>query len=1031
MATPQQLAQMAGLAPAPAGGSGGNGNTPSGLASLAGLTDTKAPAPVAATTTAAPKAEHGVGGFLHNLGADTEAAATGFVPGVAHMVSTAGEDVGARAGNILGLVSNKTEERKVAAANKLGAQIVHGFVGPFEPLAHGDVNGFLHNVYAHPLNPILSLATIATGGGSVAAKAGALADKAGLVDSAGTIANLGKAQDITVPGFGEKVGATDESAEPITVKQSSRNPVIRVRQQTVNALLKKLPDDTKVVGSTARAARVLKKNTGLNADRLTAASVAHSNAYSKLDNEQQAAFHLVANGVHPHELSDLLKENEAAGMKVSKGTQKVLANPKVIHLYEHYEDDPQLVDALQKGEELSNRLTQEKVDRNLISEKTAAESPYRTMRVVNGATFKEETPARLGLPSKSERIAQSEVNRLQKIHDRLIEKGDSPQRATRIGAALSVSKDRLETIQMRAKGRVEPTGLVDQPGREIPALAKELADAGRPQPFYLPMRAEVNKASRRYGGISDATTPAQMVKAKAFKGTLLSHGLLSMHDTLTPEVAKTARLIRKADLHDALMEHAVRLADKDDLPLNWSFLKEKSGQHIDYTSKIANEFEHNLQSKEPFNFKDLFSTKNKDDESIATDEQGRRLIVPDRARDELQDEVRQTGELTRYLLSKPTAAWKQLILNLRPASFVNITIGNHILGALQAPSLVSFLANYMRQSSHGGLSEALGGKISDATMEHVFPEQSYGSFGGGEGFGRTRSALNKYGVMRPTIAVENFLRKALTESWARDTPEVKAELKANGGDINAAITKVSEDKPEIRTEISRKVDAALGNYRRYSAMEQRVKAVAPFYGWYKHITRSTGRILGDHPGRALAVSEIGQEGHAHQMATLGALPSYEQSLIGLHGLPKFMGPLNGRTPTVSVQSMNPFSTDADLMNAATSLLPGTAGDKGGGDILDTVNPVLINFLQELAKTNFTTGEAITGGPKIGLVGRTALDTFGSVPQALLAKELIAPKKTPPAKLTQQDWETQLASLLGLSVKKMNLQTAHSEAKKGY
>lgn len=1025
---------------------------------------------------AKPKAG-GLLGLIGNFGSDLGAAAHGFVPGLENVVGSTAAELSDIAEHPIRFATNPNYNAKSWSALING--IGHQYAQTYGPLFHGHVNEFLHGLYAHPLGPILDLATVATGGAGAAAKAGAIASKAGVIADTSRLARLGDAADIRVPGYGAKLGATDGSSVPLVVRQTSRNPLVRARQLGVNKALTSLPSATPVFGNTARASRVLRSTTELNAEKLSASAIPFSNAYGSLNAERQAAFHLIANGVHPQALHDLLTTQKASGETVSDGMLKVLANPAVHKLYEEFTNDPKLSTALAQGEKLSQRLSDEKANRGLLDETTAAESPYRTLRFVNGAKYVEPTPGLAGIPARLLTDARAKVARGQATYDRIAAKvqqraaslgteqamignkivgpGDlHPSRAASavdgkiagpgrvvtapggerleaVGAKLSGMKDDLQRLEAAHAAKVGPSGIIDQPGREIPALAKELAEQGRPQPFYLPMRAEINRSWRAPLRVTTNPATVPIHGTKTFKGVLLKKGLLSFHNTLTPEVGKTARYIRRADLHDALMEHAVRLAHSEALPVGWSFVKTKTGEHIGYTETIQHQFEHNLRQNEPFNFRDLFSTKDSKVPNIARDEQGGRLVVPDGAIKELQDEVRHTGLIGRFLVTKPLAAWKQLVLNLRPATFVNLTVGNHILAASQAPSIASFLVNYMRQLRAAGSDEtaaALGGKVSLKTMHTVFPEQAHGSFGAAEGFSKAAGALNRYGVMRPTVAVENFLRRALTESWARDTPEIKAELRSNGGDINKAIQTVTAAKPEIRNEISRRVDAALGNYRRYSNLEQKVRGIVPFYGWDKHIVRSAGRIVGEFPHRADAIRAMGQYGQQTQDSTLGPFPSYAQGAIKLPGLPGFMGALNGRTPILETHSLNPFSTIPDIANLAAAVVHGHAGSQGAGDFGNTLNPFVQALIEQITGKNLTTGQPIKD-PGIGIVGNVAANTFGSVPQATLLQQLLHHPAPSGTKLYQPDWQTTLAAILGAPVKKANLATAATQAAKGY
>src|SRR5436190_441731 len=82
------------------------------------------------------------------------------------------------------------------------------------------------------------------GAGGVA-KAGQILEKAGAISATSKLARAGKSIDLTVPDFAKAAG---QKGEDIVVKRSSTNPLIKARQQAVNAGLKKLPENTPVVG---------------------------------------------------------------------------------------------------------------------------------------------------------------------------------------------------------------------------------------------------------------------------------------------------------------------------------------------------------------------------------------------------------------------------------------------------------------------------------------------------------------------------------------------------------------------------------------------------------------------------------------------------------------------------------------------------------------------------------------------------------------------------------------------------------------
>src|SRR5439155_13804510 len=121
------------------------------------------------------------------------------------------------------------------------------------PLTHGDVSHFLHNLYEHPLGPILDVATVLTAGAGAAAKAGATLAKAGVVSKAGRVAKLGERERVTVRAPRAIAG----QEQKVATKLTSTNPAIRARQKAIHKALKKLPARMPLLGETARYARTV------------------------------------------------------------------------------------------------------------------------------------------------------------------------------------------------------------------------------------------------------------------------------------------------------------------------------------------------------------------------------------------------------------------------------------------------------------------------------------------------------------------------------------------------------------------------------------------------------------------------------------------------------------------------------------------------------------------------------------------------------------------------------------------------------
>lgn len=1065
---------------------------------------------VGGAKSAAGKSGHGVGGFLSNLGSDTENFVSGLGPGVAKLGGDVGKEWWHNAKILVHAQKDKPGLKDRPLTQDLKA-VGKQYGQTYGPLAHGDVNGFLKQLYAHPLQPILDLATVLTGGGALAAKGADIGARiGGEAALASRAARLAESRQITVPGFGAKaaaetgvkgVGGTDR----IVTRMAPDNPVVAARMQLTNKGLNALPARTPIVGAVARGTRALARQAGpaaaraghASAQELSGLSAPFQKAYSKLSLERQAAFHLLANGTLPKELGDYTRGMIAAGHDTSAANLRLLDHPVVQKLVgglkvgpagEYVAGDRKLYAALSEGSKLSDTLTHERVTHGLLSETAAAERPYFMQRILNGAQqVKQEDAARavadinkqhdaalIAHAATLDKHIPSEVDALRRAATgqtlrqlagglggaeiRLSRKaaGTTPAalkaslvekqlaRAANSRALIDQAHQGIHEANQAIGNRIAEAsqhGIIDQRGHSIPEIGQRIADRGHPQPFYLPMHSNVNDAAGlpRVGRLKSDPTVAAKNNVRQIEGTLLRNGLLSIqHDPLTPSAGLATRYAQKSDLHDILAQHAVGIPDTAPKPAAWSFLKMKTGEHIAHTDQVRTAFEKNAAHQTDFEVnKDFFTTGDEHDPGILRDGGGHRLIVPTQAVKGLMEETRNTHALVHALYTVPTNVWKHLVLGLRPGFGVNLTIGNHVLGAMGSPSFIRFAVSYLRTLPKGKFDELLGAKISDGTLQRIMPNQRYGSFGHSEGFdkplpagahGARRVAHRlSQGVMPPTIAVENFLRKALVDSWARSSPQVRVAFRANGGDINAALETTFQKYPHVIQEIDRRTDAALGNYRSYSALEKGVKGAVPFYGWLRHITQATGRTLSETPYRAGLARPVGQFGHDTQQNQLGDVPSFMQGGIGLGHMPGFLGGgAPGRTPVLSTTGWNPYNSMVDVGKLALALGHGGPGQMPA-NLLESFNPFGQGVIEQ------ETGRSILNGAPVKGYGHGLADVPARVTretsEARLIAALLGGDKTKPTSLYRHDWRTQLVKYLGLPVNETSLPAARVMAYK--
>src|SRR5581483_2010801 len=312
-----------------------------------------------------------------------------------------------------------------------------------------------------------------------------------------------------------------------------------------------------------------------------------------------------------------------------------------------------------------------------------------------------------------------------------------------------------------------------------------------------------------------------------------------------------------------------------------------------------------------------------------------------------------------HAASVPTNVWKHLILGLRPAFFGNITIGNSILGTLQMAPGRWGVIGWLNQVLPG-FEKIAGPRLTEETMQEIFPEQAYGTFGHSVGFSPNtglRTAQKAYqGVMPATIHVENTLRRAMAEGWAKASPEVQAAMRRTDGDVNAALVRVAKQHPIVIDDISRRIDDALGNYRTYSRIERGLKAVVPFYGWNRHLTSSVVRLALERPQVLDALLAEGNYGRPLADKIVAGLPGYLAGSVGVH-LPSWLGGEPGMKQLLTTTSLNPLNTLVDEAETAKSLVGGKAGSNTG---TWPINPFIQAAIEQMTGKSLLTGGTIKG-----------------------------------------------------------------------
>jgi hypothetical protein len=690
----------------------------------------------------------------------------------------------------------------------------------YGPLVHGDVSKFLHGLYNHPLGPLLDLGAVVTGGASLGARAGLLS---------------AEAERLALRSPAVLAGQEGKVVERLT----SKNPAIRARQKLIHNTLNKLSPNLPVVGEFSRYARELDRLPRQVALKLRNSPEAR--AYNKsirgLDNEEFVALHLIGRGLKPDDYAGFLrKQAEDHAATVEPAMFKVLENPRVKELVDH--PDEKLNRAVDAATALSKLDASVKAERGLLDPATAEARIHKHAVDVYG----EGAQGRFYVP-------------------------DVPH-ASRVANA-------------------------------------DLAKMG--------------------GGVGVAKNPVKQNRSVLFRT-----GQLALHpDVLGPEFLKTLKYGLFDDIHSELMSSAVRVSHAElaahGAPRGWVLLRKKIVSH-DQSGRVSGiraQRVHPLLSKKGQALReqeDILSPQEQihrgfDAKDLADAEtvHGDYLIVPERLTKHVAGEFTRSDTVIRQFLEKPTKVWRALVLGFRVGFLTNNLVGNHLLYAIHAAGidgLRAYLNAVKRVKGEKVVRSLLADReipeaLRQKFMDEFFPEQSSSATftatqhpvseasGVGrlaKGKKRRRVANASKGLLPVTQAVaETTLRRGLVETFIRKSPEfrkVYRAMPANTRDFEAAAKQVlsGEGGHLFQRQISDKVNHALGDYLNLSPVERNtLRAVMPFYSWYRAIATITAHLALDTPGRALILARLGEVGKEATQNALGDVPDYLQGLLPLGG----------------------------------------------------------------------------------------------------------------------------------------------------
>jgi hypothetical protein len=921
---------------------------------------------------AKPQGHHGVLGFVENLGGDIGSTLLSLPAGLVHTV-----------------------EHPVAAAHS----IAKTYKDTYGPLVHGDVSKFLHGLYNHPLGPLLDLGAVVTGGASLGARAGLLS---------------AEAERLALRSPAVLAGQEGKVVERLT----SQNPAIRARQRLIHNTLNKLSPNMPVVGEFSRYARELDRLPRQVALKLRNSPEAR--AYNKsirgLDNEEFVALHLIGRGLKPDDYAGFLrKQAEDHAATVEPAMFKVLENPRVKELVDH--PDEKLNRAVDAATALSKLDASVKAERGLLDPATAEARIHKHAVDVYG----EGAQGRFYVPDvpHASRVANADLAKM----------------GGGVGVAKNPVKQNRSVLFRTGQLALHPDvlgpeflktlkyGLFDDIHSELMSSAvrvshAELAAHGAPRGWVLLRKKIVVRESDRVGGqvnrLEGLLRAQHVPEYKKRVQGYPAERVQSKIERLKQEQAAAQRGpnkvvgVRSQQIHPLLSKKGQALREQEDI---------LSPQE---------------QIHRGFDAKDLA-----DAETV----HGDYLIVPERLTKHVAGEFTRSDTVIRQFLEKPTKVWRALVLGFRVGFLTNNLVGNHLLYAIHAAGidgLRAYLNAVKRVKGEKVVRSLLADReipeaLRQKFMDEFFPEQSSSATftatqhpvseasGVGrlaKGKKRRRIANASKGLLPVTQAVaETTLRRGLVETYIRKSPEfrkVYRAMPANTRDFEAAAKRVlsGEGGHLFQRQISDKVNHALGDYLNLSPVERNtLRAVMPFYSWYRAIATITAHLALDTPGRALILARLGEVGKEATQNALGDVPDYLQGLLPLGGH-------DGKERVLSTGGLNPFATIPQELQGVGGLLAGKPGATGRAFSQLGPNPLILGLIENLAGKNLFTGGELKPGPVPGVIGQTVAGVGTQLPLAQIAAAASGHGRE--SKLYgKQDLREALLQFLGAPVKSLD------------
>jgi hypothetical protein len=334
------------------------------------------------------------------------------------------------------------------------------------------------------------------------------------------------------------------------------------------------------------------------------------------------------------------------------------------------------------------------------------------------------------------------------------------------------------------------------------------------------------------------------------------------------------------------------------------------------------------------------------DEAISS--KGKGIIVPNTYVQNLikQAQVLDSGNRVGHLWQAFINKWRSAVLAYMPSWLLRTSVGHGFilfLSGVWDPRHYFQATNYFKEGfklplTDVRLSHGLDREVPTG-IEQGMPHSDFGQIG------QRQFAKN---VVAPAITgavhrVANFQRRAAFLSMFNKVvrqhfAELGEAFDLPGGLRNSAnLDKTISEHPEWVHHALNELDRVSYTFGQMSPWERRLaKNILPFWGWYKFVSKFVWQLPFTFPGRALAITRLGQVGQGEQ-DLLGPMPDWLRasiiynthnlaavhymSMLGLNPLGDVANPAEGLQGLVRLGQMSPI-VQAALQSAGYNTLTG-------------------------------------------------------------------------------------------------------------